>query len=32
MSIAANPAELSSHDQRVEEMFDIADDLMINKK
>lgn len=32
MSIAAVPPELSVHDQRIEEMFDVADDLMINKK
>lgn len=32
MSEAAQPAELSAHDARIEEMFDVADDLMINKK
>lgn len=32
MSIAAVPPELSAQDQRIEEMFDEADDLMINQK
>jgi len=32
MSIAAVPTELSAQDAQIEEIFDVADDLMINKK